>query len=246
VPHLEPEDLGLLAIGEETDAEQSAHLAGCPACRDELEQLRGAVRIGRVTATEDRLVQPPPRVWSAIHDELGLQGVPRVLEADRSEPAPPSDPPPPAAIPLRPRRRRALVLGLVAAAVVALVAGLVLPRVLGPAQPQVIAEARLAPLPGWAGATGSAVLERLPDGGRALRLRVTTPGVGHDYRELWLIDPKTNALVSLGVVAGGTGTFAVPDDLDLGAYDLVDVSREHPDGNPAHSGTSILRGTLDS
>ena len=32
----------------------------------------------------------------------------------------------------------------------------------------------------------------------------------------------------------------------LSAYDLVDVSREHPDGNPAHSGTSILRGTLDS
>lgn len=135
---------------------------------------------------------------------------------------------------------------LAAAAVVAVAAGLVLPRVLAPAAPQVIARARLAALPGWSGASGTATLERLPDGHRALQLRLVTPTVGGDYRELWLIDPKTNALVSLGIVDRGSATFAVPNDLDLKAYDLVDVSRERPDGNPAHSGDSIVRGTLSS
>ena len=245
MPHVEPEDLGLLALGEEPDAQQSAHLADCEACRDELEQLRGAVRIGRVTDPDDRLLEPAGRVWSAIHDELGLTSVPRVLDApDAAEDQPARAPAAP--IPLRPRRRRALVTALAAAAALVVLAALVVPRVLAPAQPQVIAEARLAPLPGWTGASGTAVLERLPDGRRALELRLSTPSVGRDYRELWLIDPRTNALVSLGVVDRTGSVYAVPDDLDLGAYDLVDVSREHPDGNPAHSGTSILRGTLES
>jgi hypothetical protein len=250
VPHLEPEDLGLLALGEPTDPDQAAHLAACPGCSDELEQLRSTVRIGRVTGAEDRLQQPAPRVWTAIHDELGLGSMPRTLGPVGQAPPPSgasdSAPSPARVVPLAPRRPRLVLLGLAAAAAVALVAGLVLPRVLAPAPPQVLAAARLAPLPGWAGASGTAMLERRPDGHRALTVRLTTPQVGHDYRELWLIDPRTNALVSLGVVDGPDGTYAVPDDLDVGAYDLVDVSRERPDGNPAHSGKSILRGSLDS
>ncbi len=50
--------------------------------------------------------------------------------------------------------------------------------------------------------------------------------------------------MSLGVVDGASGTFTVPDGLDLSRYDLVDVSAEPYDGNPAHSGDSIIRGKL--
>jgi hypothetical protein len=37
----------------------------------------------------------------------------------------------------------------------------------------------------------------------------------------------------------------VPADVDLRDYVLVDVSQEPLDGNPAHSGDSIVRGQLD-
>ncbi len=40
------------------------------------------------------------------------------------------------------------------------------------------------------------------------------------------------------------GTFEVPDDVDLDRFDVVDVSVEPDDGDPTHSGASILRGDL--
>jgi hypothetical protein len=45
---------------------------------------------------------------------------------------------------------------------------------------------------------------------------------------------------------GESGTFAVPAGLDLDRFRLVDVSDEPRDGNPAHSGDSIVRGALRS
>jgi hypothetical protein len=249
VQHVDPEDLGLMALGEEPDAALAAHLADCGPCLAELEELRSAVRIGRDAASDGSLVQPPAGAWAAIHHELGLRTVSAVLEA-QAPPITTSATAPRAVRPLRPRsaprRRGFAVLALAAAAVLALVAGVLLPRVLAPQRPEVIAQARLAALPGWTGASGSATLERLPDGHRTLRLRLETPAIGRDYREVWLIDPRTKALVSLGIVDRTTGTFAVPNDLDLTSYDLVDVSNERPDGNPAHSGDSIVRGTLNS
>ena len=38
----------------------------------------------------------------------------------------------------------------------------------------------------------------------------------------------------------------VPAGVNLTDYPVVDVSLEPLDGNPAHSGTSVLRGTLQS
>ena len=43
---------------------------------------------------------------------------------------------------------------------------------------------------------------------------------------------------------GYTGSFTVPSNLPMTQLDLVDVSAERYDGNPGHSGVSILRGTL--
>jgi hypothetical protein len=53
-------------------------------------------------------------------------------------------------------------------------------------------------------------------------------------------------MVPVGVLNGSTGRFTVPAGVNLTDYPVVDVSLEPLDGNPAHSGTSVLRGTLQS
>jgi hypothetical protein len=49
--------------------------------------------------------------------------------------------------------------------------------------------------------------------------------------------------VSLGP-ARTDGRYQIPPDVDVGAFPVVDVSIEPPDGVPTHSGVSALRGTL--
>ncbi|RJK93765.1 anti-sigma factor [Vallicoccus soli] len=145
-------------------------------------------------------------------------------------------------------RSRAALLA-VAAGVVGVVAGAGGSALLrddpgGPAAPPVAVEARaeLAPLPERTG-TGEAVLER---GGDGRRLVVTASGLstGDGYTEVWLLDAEAGRLVSLGVLQGGSGSFPVPESLDIGDYPLVDLSLEPFDGDPAHSSDSIVRGEL--
>ena len=45
---------------------------------------------------------------------------------------------------------------------------------------------------------------------------------------------------------GDEGRFSIPVGLDLDDYALVDVSAEQFDGDPSHSGDSILRGELST
>jgi hypothetical protein len=111
--------------------------------------------------------------------------------------------------------------------------------------PDVEAEVALAPLEG--GATGAARLERLPDGSRRLALTEQVAAVPDgSYLEVWLIDPDSGLtrMVSLGP-AGSGSTFAIPSSIDPTTYRVVDVSIEPADGNPTHSGRSVLRGTLE-
>ena len=69
----------------------------------------------------------------------------------------------------------------------------------------------------------------------------TTPG----YHEVWLIDTDTDRMVSLGAVPGdGDITYPLPPGLDLAQYDVVDISDEPLNGDPLHSGVSLLRGVL--
>ena len=48
---------------------------------------------------------------------------------------------------------------------------------------------------------------------------------------------------SLGLL-DDAGEYAIPADIDLSEFSVVDVSIEPDDGDPTHSGRSILRGTL--
>ena len=221
--HIDPDVLALLALGEDAGTESDRdHLAVCADCRSELENLAHAAAVGRSTLDAGELLQPDERVWNSIKAEVAT-------------PAP--------VVQLRPRLARRLL--AIAAAAVVLVGGVgVALWALQPAPATVLASATLDAFPGWVGSTGSAVVEQTAAGARFVDVTFQAPATEGGFREVWLISSDTSQLVSLGVVSGDTGRFTIPDGLDLTRYDLVDISEEPIDGNPEHSGDSILRGQL--
>jgi hypothetical protein len=235
--HSDPDDLAMVALGElALDGEQAQHLRDCRACADELAALERTVRAARVAPATD-LLTPAPRVWEGIAAEIAREDQPLDLPADAVASAPRG------AHRVR-RRRRAriavLVTGLVGAAAIALiVALLVVPR------PVDIATAVLDAFPAHPGASGSAALEREPGGAErvVVELDADVPDGGH--REVWLLTEDGSDLVSLGILDGGSGSFAVPADVDTTVYRVVDISQEPDDGDEAHSGDSIVRGLLE-
>ncbi|MFF1382150.1 hypothetical protein ACFVWT_01155 [Arthrobacter sp. NPDC058288] len=115
------------------------------------------------------------------------------------------------------------------------------PTPTGP-QPVVIAQAPLQPLKSYT-ASGKALVEELPNGTRQMVVQLSDAQI-KGFREVWVISPDLSKLVSLGVLDGEPGVFAIPPGLDLAQYPIVDVSNEPFDGNPAHSSDSIARGEL--
>lgn len=64
------------------------------------------------------------------------------------------------------------------------------------------------------------------------------------YFEVWLIDTDVAGMVSLGPLDLERGQ-PVPNGLDPSDFPIVDVSLEPIDGDPTHSGDSLLRGVLE-
>ncbi|MEV1144193.1 anti-sigma factor, partial [Micromonospora sp. NPDC049799] len=90
-------------------------------------------------------------------------------------------------------------------------------------------------------ATGEA---RVFDNGR-LHLHVANLPDVPGYYEVWLINPTTMEMFSVGVLGDEPDELLpLPPKVDLEAYSVVDVSAETLDNNTAHSGNSLLRGTL--
>lgn len=221
-------------------------------------EVVGMLREGRPELLTER---PGEGVWAAIAAEIGASldsrgPAPAAIASpgDRDDEAGPlraGDPVTPAAFDDdadvdRPRsitsapswRRRAALLTVAAAAV--LLVGVPLALSLGgdggPSR-----RAQLAALGEFAG-TGQAELD---DHTLSVEFEGAAPQEGAFY-ELWLLDldgGEVRDLRSLGRVDAG-GSFVVPDDVDLGRFDVVDVSLEPDDGNPDHSGDSVLRGDL--
>lgn len=227
--HLDDDALALIAVGEPPDERAAAHLVACGHCAREVDSLATAARLGRQAMGAERLATPEPRVWTAIATELGIPAERPIAGRPRASGG----------------RRRAVgtaVVAIVAAA--AAVVGLVVlaPR---PAGSTVEATATLRAFPAWPDAAGTAVLEREASGQRVLRIRLSRVDVRRGYAiELWLMDADASRLVSLGIVGGGGGEVEIPRRVDLSRFSTVDVSAEPPDGNPAHSGDSIVRGAL--
>lgn len=249
MPHLDPELIALLALGEPADADARTHLDGCPDCSAELEAFAATVTRGRAAGPElEELVEPPERVWDAIARELDLPA--HVQPADAAAAAEATAAGPRATTPgvtrRAGRRRRVAPAWLAAAAAAGVVVG-----GLGvgwwegrsPA-PTVVEQAALDPLPDWPEASGTAVVEKSSDGTRELVVTLAGAGTDGGFHEVWLIDTEVSRLISLGMLHGNHGVFPLPDDLDLAAYPVVDISEEQFDGNPGHSGDSIVRGVL--
>ena len=85
------------------------------------------------------------------------------------------------------------------------------------------------------------------DGGSRQQLRIDVEGLpGTDgYFEVWLMDPTHKKLIAIGVLGPrGSATLPLPKGVNLADYPLVDVSDQEYNGDPAHSGNSVVRGLL--
>ncbi|MGZ0712531.1 anti-sigma factor (plasmid) [Coraliomargarita sp. W4R53] len=261
--HLDPEQLALLALGEPVASiTDSAHLSSCEICTSELNDLSRTIRIARSTVADEKLDAPPERVWGAIADELALSlpldaadsdAAPVEAIATQAEPTPAPQPvreelaPAPQPVREEPARRRmGRIWALAASLMVVAGLGLGLGAFTLFLAPSSVAQAVLAPFPDHPDATGTADVEESSSGVRTLLVSVGSDVEPDTYREVWLIRNDAGALISLGVLEGDSGSFAIPDGLDLTEYSLVDVSVEPIDGDPSHSGDSIVRGELSA
>jgi anti-sigma-K factor RskA len=244
--HVDPEILALLALGEQAaDTEAQIHLASCSDCRAELAHLSRAATLGRSTLGAGELLIPDARVWSRVTEELGIRAVagpaPDELDESRTTGAHRAG----LRRPRRLGRRRWLPVAVAASLVVVLGLGAVFAwQRLQPGASDVLASATLKAFPDWKGSTGEARIEKRSDGSRVVQVSLRSPEHRAGFDEVWLISSDASQLVSLGVLDDGSGTFTIPAGIDLGHYDLVDISSEPLDGNPAHSANSIVRGQL--
>lgn len=228
-----------LATGETVGDDVRDHVADCATCTVVVDGLSHVTDLlGGLD--EPLLLTPSPQVWQRVRaatadDPPAAAGraPAAVLSLAPARPAPG-----------RPRRR---VLALLAGG---LAAGLVVGAGLGAAvlrgttdRATLVASARLEPLETDAG-PGTARLLR-QDGHLHLRVDVPAAAPGADRRQVWLVEDD-GSLVTLGLLdTSGPVDLPVPADAVARAR-AVDVSSEPSDGDPAHSGTSLYRGPLET
>jgi hypothetical protein len=83
------------------------------------------------------------------------------------------------------------------------------------------------------------------DGSFELRVELSDLEADDGFLEVWMIDTEVSKLVSLGPVRDD-GVYPLPAGMDPSAFPIVDVSVEPFDGDPTHSGASVLRGQLEA
>jgi Anti-sigma-K factor rskA len=186
---------------------------------------------------------PPPEIWDAIEAEVRAEAEAEARAAAEAEATASAG----HVVPLAPRRRASpLMLGLVAAVVLLAVALAASLREPDDPEPQVAARADLNDelLTVTTDTVGDARLLQ-SDGELLLEVDLADlpPTPSGVVFEVWLIDPETGELQTLGLTEG-SGQLVVPDGIDPARFSVVDVSREPVDGEPAHSGDSIVRGQL--
>ncbi|SPE99675.1 anti-sigma factor [Streptomyces sp. MA5143a] len=262
--HLDADELTDLALGggARPTPRQRDHLARCPRCREELDQLRRVVLAARDVSTDDFLTAPPDTVWHSIAAQLDPATAPQRPTGSDDTPTAPGGPGAPdvSDVPEVPGggatdgpgrgrawwRRPALLVAAASLAVGALLGGAVTAWRLddGPPTAEAGSANRLAPL-AVPRAAGTVRLVRGPEAGREVTVTVTGLPRPDGYYEVWLMDRTHTRLVALGVLGpDGTATLPLPARIDLGRYSLLDISAQEDNGDPAHSGTSVVRGAL--
>jgi anti-sigma-K factor RskA len=216
----------------------------------------------QITLAESHLDEPPADLWARIESAIDDPSDNADVE-DRSSGAAPTYAADPVAGPpvsgsgardeLSSRRRNLRwVLATAAAIVVVIGAVGVVVRERDNGRTTIVAQVALAnadqnPALDAAGAASSGVakLVTLPDGEYALDVDVSKlPATGTGFLELWMIDRSVHDMVSLGPLTH-SGRVILPASIDPSRYPVVDISIEPNDGQPTHSGKSILRGILD-
>lgn len=206
---------------------------------------------GSVTDEDRERTAPPPDLWTRIEAGLGEATAPSATSEtltadDHSLPA--------AQAPVidltqertrrapRARRRVRRNLAMAAAAAITVVVLGVSALTTQEDTSSYIAQATNAELPEAYAGTALASVNADAD---QISLEFSDALPSEEPVELWLIKPDLSDMVSLGLVQAD-GTFAVPDGFDVSEYSVVDLSIEPNDGDPTHSGRSILRGELQS
>jgi hypothetical protein len=249
VEHVNPEVVALMAISDpDVTSGDRAHIYACDSCRAQLEQLSHVVALARSTPLLDELSAPSAAVWDRIAAAVRATAVPTEDRAPRS-----SD------HHVRPRsrnhradrsRRRTVPVAVTSiVAAIALLVGIgggIVVLDFHPRPPEaVVAATTLQALPNWPTARGEAMVENTSSGQRELVVNLSSvPASVGAFREVWIMSSSLKKLISLGVLVGDSGRFAMPADISMDAYPVVDVSEQPDNGNPAHSGNSIVRGSF--
>jgi hypothetical protein len=200
--------------------------------------------VARLLTDLSTLQEPPAGLFDAIATEAfghaRAAGRPRPLRSVGGTSMGPADGQPRS----QPGLRRWSFVAV--AAVVAVVAGIAGALVLGgSSEDPVEQQVELVALPGFEGAEGTALLVERGDD-RQVEVDLAGVDLPEGSRlELWLLDPAVSQTISLGVL-DEEGPFTVPADVDLSLTPILDVSVEPDDGDPAHSGVSVVRGEIDS
>ena len=241
--HLDPDAVGLAALGEPLDRWSQEHLGQCGTCAAEVDELRSVVVTAKADGAVAVLERPDPAIWEAIRTELGLGADAAGPDAESAANVQNLS-----AVRDRPdhgRRQFSTRWLAVAAGVGILVGGGALwgwELLRSGEDSLVLAQTELEPLPGFSG-SGEATISRADDGTRSLDVDLTgaTP---EGFRQVWLIAPDLQEMYSVGLLEAEQGSFVVPADIDLAKYPIVDVSDEPFDGDPTHSSVSMVRGTI--
>lgn len=240
--HIEPEALAVHALGEQLPAAAQAHVAECPVCAAEVRSLRRVADAGRSLDPDEALVAPPPAVWTRIAAETGVDpGSMNVAAVTHgTTPAARGNG---AGLGRAGGWRGGWVLAASIAGIIVGAGGVAGWQALQPDQaPPAVATAVLDPLADPEVAGTATLVEA--DGERELVVDVAAPPDVDGFLQVWLLTPDASGLVPLGVLTGESVVFVVPADLDLADFPVVDVSVEPFDGDPGHSGDSVVRGTL--
>ncbi len=235
---------------------------------EELEQLEHELgQLARELTEDDvRLEAPPIDLWSAIEAEVD-SGPPRLqplgessrarLRTSRIGTPRGFGGSPVASVPARPAppRARTGLYGLPAVLGVAAVLALVLATgaaliVRTTNSDEVLAEAAIGNdgLPVEIDGSGVAVLKQQGDDQfLELELPELDASDPDSIYEVWMIDTDVVGMISLGNLTatdGETVRIDLPGSIDHSAFPVIDISVEPLDGDPTHSGQSVLRGVL--
>ena len=92
MPHPDPDDLALIAIGERPDSSIDSHIATCELCQADLTSLREAAELAPLSNYGEDAQPANEYVWDAIAAELGFAEERRATATLDGPAGPPHDP----------------------------------------------------------------------------------------------------------------------------------------------------------